>query len=46
MSDWDLLFVRYASILLTPAAFLADVITFAKMLMTTFGRGDGAPGAV
>ena len=45
MSDWDLLFVRYASVLLTPVAFLADAVGFARTLLATFGRGAGAHGA-
>ena len=46
MSHWDLVFVRYGSVLLTPLAFLADAVAFARMLMTTFGRGAGERGAV
>ena len=39
MSPWDLLFVRYGSVLLVPVAFLADTVWFARILMATFGRG-------
>jgi hypothetical protein len=46
MEHWDLLFVRYGSILLIPAAFLVDVVAFARMLMATFGRDAEVDGAV
>jgi len=46
MEHWDLLFVRYGSLVITPIAFLADVVLFARMLMATFGRGAEAGGAV
>jgi len=38
MQHWDLIFVRYGSVVLTPVAFLADVVLFARTLMATFGR--------
>lgn len=40
MERWDLLFVRYGSVLLIPVAFLADVVSIARMLKATFGRGE------
>jgi hypothetical protein len=46
MSDWDLAFVRYGSVLLTPVALLADVVSFARMLMATYGRNAEADEAV
>lgn len=46
MERWDLLFLRYGSVLLTPVAFLADVLTFGRTLMATFGRDAEADGAV
>ncbi len=38
MDQWDLLFVRYGSVLLIPLAFAADAVVFAKMLMSTYSR--------
>jgi hypothetical protein len=46
MAHWDLVFVRYGSVLLTPVAFLADVVLFARMLMATFARDAEAGGAM
>jgi hypothetical protein len=46
MEHWDLLFVRYGSLVITPIAFLADVVLFARMLMATFGRDAEADEAV
>jgi hypothetical protein len=46
MAHWDLLFVQYGSLVLTPVAFLADAVLFARMLMATFGRDAQADGAV
>jgi hypothetical protein len=46
MQHWDLIFVRYGSVVLTPLAFLGDVILFARMLIATFNRGGEADGAV
>ncbi|MGA3171309.1 MAG: hypothetical protein ABSE62_09865 [Chthoniobacteraceae bacterium] len=46
MQHWDLLFVRYGSVLLIPVALVADVVKFARMLMATFGRGPEVDGAV
>jgi len=40
MSHWDLLFVQYGGVLLTPVAFLVDVVACARMLMASFGRGE------
>ena len=42
MSYWDLLFVRYGSALLIPAAFLFDVVGFARLYRATFGRNAEA----
>ena len=39
MMQWDLVFVRYGSVLLIPVAFLADTVWFARILIATFGRG-------
>jgi hypothetical protein len=46
MEHWDLIFVRYGSVLLTPVAFLADAVAFARMLMATYSRNAEADGAV
>jgi hypothetical protein len=46
MAHWDLIFVRYGSLLLMPVAFLADAILFARMLMATFARDAEADGAM
>jgi len=46
MSHWDLVFVRYGGVLLTPVAFLADLVSFARMLLATYGRDAEADGAV
>jgi hypothetical protein len=46
MARWDLVFVQYGSLVLTPVAFLADAVLFARMLVATFGRGAQADGAV
>jgi hypothetical protein len=46
MQHWDLIFVRYGSVVLTPLAFMADVVIFARMLVATSGRGGQADGAV
>jgi len=42
MQQWDLLFVRYGSVVLVPLAFLADAIRFARTLISTFGRNTPA----
>jgi hypothetical protein len=42
MARWDLIFVRYGSVVLTPLAFLADVILFARTIMATSGRDPEA----
>jgi hypothetical protein len=46
MPHWDLVFVRYGSVVLTPLAFFADAVIFTRMLMATFGRDAEADGAV
>ena len=46
MEHWDLVFVRYGSLVLTPVAFVADAVIFARMLMATYGRGEERGGAV
>jgi hypothetical protein len=46
MAHWDLVFVRYGSVLLTPVAFLTDVVLFARTLMATFARDAEADGAM
>jgi hypothetical protein len=46
LAHWDLLFLRYGSVLLMPVAFLADVVLFARMLMATFAGGAEADGAM
>ena len=46
LERWDLMFVRYGSVLLTPLAFVADAVSFARMLIATFGRNAEADGAV
>jgi hypothetical protein len=46
MARWDLIFVRYGSVVLTPLAFLGDAILFAKMLIATSGRSAAADEAV
>ena len=46
MVHWDLVFVRYGSLLLTPVALLADVVSFARLLMATFVKDAEADGAV
>jgi hypothetical protein len=46
MEHWDLIFVRYGSIILTPIAFLADLILFSRMLFASFGRPGAADEAV
>ena len=46
MEHWDLIFVRYGSVVLTPLAFMADVILFARILLATSGRGGEVDGAV
>ena len=46
LERWDLMFVRYGSLLLIPVAFVADAVIFARMLVATFGRGAEADGAV
>jgi hypothetical protein len=46
MQRWDLQFVQYGSLVLTPLAFLADAVLFARMLMATFGKDAEADGAV
>jgi len=38
MEHWDMVFVRYGSVLLTPVAFVVDAVGFARMLRATFGR--------
>lgn len=46
MEHWDLVFVRYGSVLLTPVAFVADAISFARVLMSTYGRNAATDRAV
>ncbi len=46
LEQWDLLFVRYGSVLLTPVAFVADAVSFGRMLMSTYGRNAEADRAV
>ena len=46
LQQWDLRFVRYGSLLITPVAFLADVVIFARMLLATFARDAEADGAM
>jgi hypothetical protein len=46
MAQWDLIFVRYGSLLLTPLALVADVVLFARMWMATFSRDAEADRAV
>jgi hypothetical protein len=46
MERWDLLFLRYGSLILTPVAFLADVVLFARMLMATFATDAETGGAM
>jgi hypothetical protein len=46
MPHWDLVFVRYGSLLLTPVALLADVVSFARLLMATFVKDAEADGAM
>jgi hypothetical protein len=46
MEHWDLLFVRYGSVLLTPLAFLADAVAFGRVLMSTYSRNPEADEAV
>jgi hypothetical protein len=46
MEHWDLVILRYGSVLLTPLAFVADAVSFARMLMATFGKDAEADGAV
>jgi hypothetical protein len=46
MAHWDLVFLRYGSVLMTPVAFLADAVIFARMLMATFARDAEAGGAM
>ncbi len=40
MSDWDLFFMRYGSLLIVPAAFLFDVWSFARLFLLTLIRRD------
>jgi hypothetical protein len=46
MAHWDLVFVQYGSLVLTPLAFLADAVLFARTLMATFATDAEADGAV
>jgi hypothetical protein len=46
MAHWDLVIVRYGSVLLTPVAFVADVVLFARTLLATFARDAEADGAI
>ena len=46
MAHWDLVFVRYGSLVVTPVAFLADAVMFARMLMATYAEDAEADGAV
>jgi len=46
MEHWDLLFVRYGSILLTPLAFVTDAVPLVRLLKATFARGAEADGAM
>ncbi len=43
---WDLIIMQYGSLLLIPAAFLADTVKFTRILMATFGRAAGPDEAV
>jgi hypothetical protein len=45
MQHWDLIFMRYGSLVLTPVAFIADVVLFTRMVMASFSRGAEAGGA-
>ena len=45
MQYWDLIFVRYGSLLLMPLAFAGDVLLFMRMLRATARRGGEADGA-
>lgn len=40
MQHWDLVFIRYGSVLLMPLALAADAVSFSRMLRSTFGRGE------
>jgi hypothetical protein len=42
MEHWDLVFVQYGSLFLTPVALLADVVLLARTLMATYGRNAEA----
>ena len=46
MAHLDLMFVRYGAVLLTPVAFLVDVVSFARMLIATFARSAEVDSAV
>ena len=36
ISSWDLLFMRYGSLLIVPLAFLVDVVAFTRLFLRTF----------
>lgn len=42
MAHWDLVFVRYGSLLITPVAFLVDAVGFGRMWFATFVRAGAA----
>lgn len=46
MEHSDLVLTRYGGLLLTPIAFLADVVSFTRILLATFRRDAEADGAV
>jgi hypothetical protein len=46
MQHWALALVRYGSVLITPVAFVADVVSFARMFLGTYGRNAEVDGAV
>jgi hypothetical protein len=43
MAHWDLIFVRYGSILITPLAFLMDFVGFIRLALSAFSRAGVAP---
>jgi hypothetical protein len=45
MQKWDLLFVRYGSVAITPVALAVDLIAFGKLLASSFGHPGEANGA-
>lgn len=40
MEHWDLIFVRYVSLLVVPVALLVDGVAFTRTLLATFARRD------